>query len=204
MRKKVKSILKKWTKFEVGDEVAMAKAREGGNMNEDNIEDFRSLNTRMNDYLMVEVVAVPESFQIENHLKMREAAGIFENEKIDLKQLGLISEGVKASPIFSILNNPQLEPQTCMYFLKIMEELNLIIKSVDNPIKRNREEYDVFLKNWSDQKYNYVRGQDVMKMNFIVINLVPLYQQHVMDEAVEAVNAVLKHTADVRHMKESI
>ena len=26
----------------------------------------------------------------------------------------------------------------------------------------------------------------------------------VMDEAVEAVNAVLKHTADVRHMKESI
>ena len=97
MRKKVKAILKKWTKFEVGDEVAMAKAREGGNMNEDNIEDFRSLNTRMNDYLMVEVVAVPESFQIENHLKMREAAGIFENEKMTLSNIIKTGEYPKPS-----------------------------------------------------------------------------------------------------------
>jgi len=204
MKNKVKAILKKWSKFQVGDTTEMDEARKGGNMNDDNFEDHRALNLSVNEYLLVEVVAVPETFQIENHLKMREAAGIFENEKISLKQLAIIAEGVKASPIFSLLNNPLIEPQTCMYFLNIMAELNLVIRSVDNPIKRNREEYAVFLKNWRDQRFNYVRGQDVKRMNFIVINLVPMYQQHVMDEAIDAVNSISKFSEDVKKMKEDL
>ena len=202
MKKKAVAMLKKWASFEVADKDQMK--RGAGNMNEDAFDDFSDLNTRMKDYLMIEVVAVPHDFEITNHLKMREAAGIFEHEKVNLKQLAIISEGVKASPIFSVLNNPVIEPETCMYFLHIMSELGLVIKSIDNPIKRNRQDYDAFLKGWDSQKYNYVRGQDIMKLNFIVINLVPIYQQHVMDEAVEAVNQVLKHTADVKKMKERI
>ena len=202
MKKKAVEILKKWSHFQVGEKSEMK--RGAGNMNEDHYEDGRDLNTRVEDYLMVEVVAVPPNFEITNHLKMREAAGIFENDKVNLKQLAIISEGVKASPIFCALNNPIIEPETCMYFLHIMSELGLIIKSIDNPIKRNREEYSVFLKKWNSERYNYVRGQDILRLNFIVINLVPIYQQHVMDEAVEAVNQVLKHTADIKKMKESI
>lgn len=175
-----------------------------GNMNDDDPEDHRELNTRVNEYFMVEVVAVPPNFEITNHLKMREAAGIFDHEKVNLRQLVTISMAVRATPIFSALNNPLLDPHSCMYFLHIMAQLGLIINSVDNPIKRNREEYEVFLKRWKEGRLIYIRGQDVLRMNFIVINLVPLYQQNVMDEAVKAVESVLKHTDVVKKIKENL
>ena len=175
-----------------------------GNMNMDDPVDYRQANLLVNDYFIIEVVSVPPEFDISNHLKMREAAGIFEHENVDLKQLTIISEVVRCSAIFSALNNPVINPHTCMYFLHIMEELKLIIKSIDNPIKRNREEYMTFLKKWKQDSHTYVRGQDVLRLNFVIINLVPLYQQQVMDEAVEAVNSILKHTADVKQMKETL
>lgn len=175
-----------------------------GNMNDDDPEDHRHLNLTVKEYFMIEVVAVPSDFEITNHLKMREAAGIFDHEKVNLRQLVTISMAVRATPIFSALNNPLLNPYACMYFLDIMQELDLIINSVDNPIKRNREEYKVFLKRWEEGEHVYVRGQDVLRMNFIIINLVPLYQQNVMDEAVEAVNSILEHTKNVKRIKESL
>lgn len=203
MKKKIAEIIKKWTKFQVGDVADMAEAQRAGNMNEDRPQDGLTL-APIKEYLMVEAVAIPPDFQIENHLKMREAAGIFENEHINLKQLALISEGVKSSAIFASLNNPLIEPHTCMYFLHIMEELKLVVTSVDNPVKRNRQEYNKFLEQWSQQQVNFVRGQDVYRMNFIVINLYKLYQQKVMDEVVEAVNQIIQHGEDVKKMKENL
>ena len=203
MRKKLIDVIKKWTKFEVGDVADMAEARRVGNMNEDRPQDGISL-APVKEYLMVEAVAIPPEFHIENHLKMREAAGIFENEHINLKQLALIAEGVKSSAIFASLNNPLIEPHTCMYFLHIMSELGLIINSVDNPVKRNKQEYQSFLNGWSDQQRNYIRGQDVFRLNFVVINLYQLYQQDVMDEVVEAVNDVLQYSDEVKKMKEGL
>jgi len=175
-----------------------------GNMNDDDPEDHRDMNTSVKEYLMVEVVAAPPNFEITNHLKMREAAGIFDHEDVNLRQLVIISEAVKATPIFSILNNPLINPHTCMYYLHIMGQLGLIIKSVDNPVKRDREEYETFLKRWKKGRHVYVRGQDVLRMNFIIINLVPMYQQHVMDEAVKAVESVLEHTDAVKKIKENL
>lgn len=203
MKKKIVEIIKKWTKFEVGDVADMGEASRRGNMNEDRPQDGLTLSA-IKEYLMIEAVAVPPNFQIENHLKMREAAGIFENEHVNLKQLALISEGVKASPIFASLNNPLIEPHTCMYFLHIMQELGLVVTKVDNPVKRNRQEYESFLNSWGKQQVNYVRGQDVYRMNFIVINLYQLYQQDIMDEVVEAINQVVEHTEDVKKMKENL
>lgn len=203
MKKKIAEIIKKWRKFEVGDVAEMSESQRRGNMNEDRPQDGLTL-APIKEYLMVEAVAIPPDFEIENHLKMREAAGIFENEHVNLKQLTLIAEGVKASPIFASLNNPIIEPHTCMYFLHIMEELGLVVTTVDNPVKRNRQEYQSFLAGWSDQQRNYVRGQDVFRMNFIVINLYQLYQKNVMEEVVEAVNHIIQHGEDVKKMKESI
>ncbi len=203
MKKKLTEIFKKWVKFEVGDVADMAEARRAGNMNEDRPQEGLQL-AAIKEYLMVEAVAVPPDFQIENHLKMREAAGIFENEHVNLKQLALISEGVKSSPIFATLNNPVIEPHTCMYFLHIMEELGLVITSVDNPVKRNRQEYNAFLNGWSDQQRNFVRGQEVYRINFVVINLYQIYQQNIMTEVKDSIEQVLKHTEDVRKMKEGL
>lgn len=175
-----------------------------GNMNEDDPIDHRGLNTSFKHYIMAEVVAVPPEFEITNHLKMREAAGIFDHEKVNLRELVTVSMGVAASPIFAVLNNPTINPYTCMYFLHIMNELGLVIKSVSNPVKNGREEYKGFLERWDEEHYTYVRGQEVMRMNMLIINLVPLYTQDVMDEAVDAVKAVLEHTEDVKQMKESL
>lgn len=178
--------------------------KRAGNMNEDDPEDHRELNTMINEYFMIEVVAVPPNFEITNHLKMREAAGIFDHEKVNLRQLVVISEAVKATPIFASLNNALIDPHACMYFLHIMEELGLIINSIDNPVKRNREEYKVFLKRWEESSLVYIRGQDVLRMNFVVINLIPLYEQNVVDDVVDAVNSVIEHTKDVQRIKESL
>jgi hypothetical protein len=175
-----------------------------GNANLDDPEGHRDANLTVDQYFMAEVVAVPPDFEITNHLKMREAAGIFDHKDVNLRQLVTVSMAVRATPIFSVLNNPLINPFTCMYFLNIMGELKLIINSVNNPIRRNQEEYTTFLKRWNKDRHTYVRGQDVLRMNFIIINLVPLYAQKVVDEAVNAVKSVVEHTQDVRQMKEKL
>ena len=173
-------------------------------MNLDDANDHRELNTQVDDYIVAEFVAVPENFDLDAHLSMREQVGIFAVNQIDTKQVHIISQGVVNSAVFSTMNNALLSPQSCMFYLLLLGELGLILKKVDNPLRRLNYSYEDFIKHWENERYNFVRGQQVLRINFLIVNIVPLLQQDVIDEAVKAANDIIKYQEEINQFNGSV
>lgn len=174
------------------------------NMNLDDANDHREWNSKIDNYVVAEFVAVPENFDLDAHLSMREQVGIFSVNQIDTKQVHIISQAVVNTPVFSTMNNALLSPQSCMFYLLLLDELGLILKEIDNPFRRLNSDYGDFMKHWDEQRYNYVRGQDVLRISFLIVNIVPLLQQNVIDEAVKAVNDMIKYQEEINQFNGSI
>ena len=83
---------------------------------------------------VIEFVAVPEFFDIEHYLSIRESTGFVET--VDLKQMKLIAESIRCSTIFSTGDNYSISGTTIFMLLQIYDELNLVINlSVEKPWK---------------------------------------------------------------------
>jgi len=169
------------------------------NMNIDNPDDHRELNTRLKNYVMAEFVAVPPDFDYRSHLTMREQIGIFNIKDVNLSQVDIISSAVANSAVFSTLNNALLEPKSCFFFLQLLSELNLILKKIDNPVRRNQDQYEAIAKRWNDGRYTYVRGQEVERISFLIVNIVPLMGQNIIDEALGALNELKKYQDEINN-----
>ena len=157
------------------------------NMNLDDPHDHRELNTHVKNYVMAEFVAVPPDFDCISHLSMREHIGMFAIKDVDTTQVKIISDAVASSPVFSTMNNATLSPRSCFFFLQLLGELNLILKKIDNPLRRSQEAYKQFAKRWEDNHRTYVRGQDVDRISLLIVNIVPLLNQDIIDEAWESI-----------------
>jgi hypothetical protein len=177
-----------------------------GNMNEDDPRDHRELNLRVDNYLVTEVVAVPPDFDIKNYLSMREQVGMFKADKVDQKQLEIISMGVTCSSIFSSMNNALINPYSVGYFLYILDEIGLIIKSHHNSIRKSYsgKSYLEFCTHWQDENYNYVRGQEVKRLSFVIVNIVQLLQKDIIKEAKKALAEVVKYQTESKEKMEEI
>jgi len=171
------------------------------NMNIDDPQDHRELNTHIKNYVMAEFVAVPPDFDFKSHLTMREQVGMFKIKDVNLTQVKIISDAVASSPVFSTLNNATLNPTSCFFFLQLMGELNLVLKKIDNPLRRGQEQYKEFAKRWERDQGAYVRGQDVERISFLIINIVPLLDQTIIDEAWESLNELKKYQDEINNMK---
>jgi len=167
------------------------------NMNLDDPNDYRELNTRIKNYIMAEFVAVPPDFDLKSHLSMREQVGIFDIKDVDLKQVELISSSVTCSPVFCSLNNAILHPRSCFFFLQLLDELNLILKKIDNPVRRGRQEYKSFAEKWEQDRHNYVHGQEVFRISLIIINVVQFMNQEIIDEAWKAMESLQQYQKEV-------
>ena len=150
-----------------------------------NEEELDRENEYVDNYSTVEVVAIPPDFDIMQYLTMREGAGIFEQKAVDLKQLKIISDAVRCSPIFCIQNNIRISPVACMFFIKIVNELGLILKSVNNPLRINIEQCMNDFDKLIDREIVYVRGQYVKRVNYTIINIFPLMNDETINEAME-------------------
>lgn len=166
-------------------------------MNIDDAVDHRQLNMSIKNYVMAEFVAVPQDFDVHSHLTMREQVGIFNVKDINLNQVEIISSAVANSPVFSTMNNAVLNPKSCFFFLQLMSELNLILKKIDNPLRRSQDEYKRWIKEWDDDHHNYVRGQDVLRISFLIVNIVPLMSQTIIDEAWTALEEMQKYQNEI-------
>jgi hypothetical protein len=169
------------------------------NMNLDDPHDHRELNTHIKNYVMAEFVAVPPDFDFKSHLTMREQVGMFKIKDVNLKQVKIISDAVAHSPVFSTLNNALLDPKSCFFFLQLMAELNLVLKKIDNPLRRSQEQYKEFAKRWQSDHNTYVRGQDVERISFLIINVVPLLDQTIIDEAWESLTELKKYQDEINN-----
>lgn len=180
------------------------------NMNLDDQHDRAELSIYLEDYLMVEFVAVPPEFDIGNYLTLREHTGIFDNKVMTLDQVIKIAEAIRYSPIVSLMNNALLDVRVGCYLLSILDELGLILKSVHNPLRKDGFGYKEFLKRYIDNnkekhvRPTYMRGQEAKRVNIVVVNIFQMMNQNVMDEAIQIAKNMQVHQKEVEKRLKSL
>lgn len=176
-----------------------------GRIERDDIEiEHSRAGMRIDNYHCVEFVAVPPDFDIFNYLSMREQAGIFEAKNINLKQLQAICEGVKYSPVFSILNNTRLQPVTCMFFIKVVKELGLVLKTIHNPLRQRIDNYIQYFDEESSYDYVHVSGQEVKRLNITIVNIFNMLSDDVISEAMGIAKKLQEYQLEVDEKLNSI
>jgi len=150
-------------------------------------DSVREKNTHVKNYVMAEFVAVPPDFDCISHLSMREHIGMFAIKDIDKDQVKIISDAVAGSAVFTTMNNALLNPTSCFFFLQLMTELNLILKKIDNPLRRSQDEYKRFAQRYEESRMSYIAGQEVERISFLIVNIVPLLNQSIIDEAWDSI-----------------
>ena len=172
------------------------------NMNLDDPNDHRELNTVVENYVMAEFVAIPPDFDIKSHLSMREQVGIFEVKNMDVEKAIVFSNAIRGSAVFNTMNNALINPNICFFVLQLFQELGLILKTIDNPMRRsmNKEEYKEWSKRWETGRYNYVRGQEVLRISFLIVNVVHMLNDTVYEEAVKAMEKTQKLQKEINSM----
>ena len=176
------------------------------------IKDEMTLDHRnrfIENYMTIEFVAIPPDFDIVSYLSMREQAGIFESKKINVEHLKIIAEGVKSSPVFMMLNNIRIDPITCLYFLKIINELGLVLKSLYNPMRENIDQYiKQFILRETVEPYTthktFIKGQQVQTINFAIVNIFPMMNEDVINESMQIAAELQKYQTDLEEKIESI
>jgi len=152
-------------------------------------------NETVKNYVTLEFVAIPPDFDIMNYLSLREQAGVFKQKNVNLKHLEVIAEGVKASPVFAMLNNIRINPTTCLYFLKVIHELDLVLKTLYNPM---RSQIDHYLKAMDERGGNvYIRGQMAETVNFVIINMFPMMNDDVINESMSIAQKLQEYQVEV-------
>lgn len=151
---------------------------------EQNEEQLDRQNEIVENYMTLEFVAIPPDFDIMNHLSLREQGGIFESTHVNLKHLNIIADGVKSSPVFAMLNNIRIHPATCLYFLKVIHELELVLKTLYNPMRDHIDRFIAHFDNYASSPY--IKGQRVgTTINFVIVNMFPMMNDDVINESME-------------------
>jgi len=131
-----------------------------------------------NSFTVLEFVAIPVNFDISSFLSLREQVGISKYDGIDLEQVKFFAETVKHSPVLGLFNTNQIGP--LLYLLSIFEELNLIVTSIHNPIRKRYQQYENFIENnlrlSPKERYN---------VNIILINIFPLMGDKIIEESLK-------------------
>jgi len=138
---------------------------------------------RIPNYTLLDFVAVPPTFKIETFFGMREHAGIVENPSVDIKQVIKIAFAVSCSPVFASMNNHRISVSSCLYFLSLLQELNLVVKTIPNPLRLRGDTYKRYI-NDENPDHVHVRRQGADRINFIIVNVCQLMTQDIIDDAV--------------------
>ena len=164
-------------------------------MNLDDPDEERELNLNVDNYIVAEYVAIPNNFELTSYLSMREQVGLFDIKGLQLPTLKLLCYSIQNSPVFSSMNNPNLNPRYCFFLLQLFSELDLVVKTIDNPFRRGMNDKLMlhYAKTWEQERYNTVRGQDVKRISFIFFNLFYLFNEEIYSEIYEKVEQVNKY-----------
>jgi hypothetical protein len=155
-------------------------------------------NFTIDNYTLAEFVCVPPNFDVEFYMSMHERIGIFETDKIKKHDVKIIVDAIKSNVLFTTMNNPNIHPNSCFFILSLFQDLDLIIKSIDNPLRRSMDKhvYQNFSKRWETDRYN-VRGDNVSRISFLVFNIYYIFSDNVYDE-------VITRAKKVEEMQKSI
>lgn len=77
--------------------------------------------------LLFFICMIPEDFELENYMTIKETADIFNKENVNLEQLKIISQSVRVNSITML--NTRVSGESLKYFMKILDELKVVIDS---------------------------------------------------------------------------
>lgn len=145
---------------------------------------------------VIEFVAVPEFFNLEHYLSIRESTGFVET--VDLKQMTLIAESIRTSTIFSTGDNYSISATTIFMLLQIYDELQLVINlSSEKPWKPRGVDYKT-VAGWHIRRDRDIQsGTRNRPMSFVLINLLQLQQEGILDKAMESVAEMQDYLNDL-------
>jgi len=98
-----------------------------------NVVDNDSDNEYRLEYHTI-VVAIPNDFDIEKYLSLKEHAGMFGNRLIKKRDLVFLSNAVRDSIIFRLFSN-KIPYETVAYFIKILKDLGVIMDLVASSVQ---------------------------------------------------------------------
>lgn len=183
-------------------ELVNTKMLPGEKMNIEQADNHREVNMTVKNYVMAEFVAVPPTFNLKNHLTMREHVGMFEVNDMNLGQAEVFTDSIKSSAVFSTMNNAIINPTICFFVLQLFQDLGLVLNSIDNPMRRGQsdEVYKSWSTKWENERSNYVRGQDVMRISFMIVNVVHMLNEEVYAEALKVIETVEKLQSEIENV----
>lgn len=161
-------------------------------MSEDKSEEWPEVDRYVENYFMVEFVAVPPDFEIGHYLTLREHTGIFDCDRVTLTNIKKIVEAIRYSPVVSLLNNALLNERVGLYLLSVLDDLGLILKTIPNPLRKDGVNHKDLLKRYNENsgKVDYIRPtnirhQEAKRINIIIVNIFQMMSQNVIDEAMQ-------------------
>jgi len=145
---------------------------------------------------VIEFVAIPEFFDIEHYLSIRESTGFVDT--VNLKQMKLIAESIRYSTIFSTGDNYQISATSVFMLLQMYDELKLVINlSTEKPWKPRGTDYKT-VAGWYVKRDREVNsGRHDRPMSFVIINLLQLQQEGILDKALKSVVSMEAYLNDL-------
>jgi hypothetical protein len=176
-------------------------------------------NDLINIPVVVEIVAVPSTFDIELYLSMRESAGMFQGDETVLSHVKFIADTIKASPYFVLTKCPDKTIQSALFCLHIFNEAGLTIDSnyseaydskkrgrswewatKMNFLKIKSKDVSKARKRWNDNSSkDYGISQEAFVM--VIINLYALIESGILEPVIEK---VVEAEDRVKHLNETI
>jgi len=146
---------------------------------------------------VIEFVAIPDFFDIEQYLSIRELTGFVDT--VDLKQMKLIAESIRYSSIFTTGDNYSISATTIFMLLHIYNEINLVINlSTEKPWKPRGVEYKTVAEWHVSRDRDINGGTRNQPMSFVIINLLQLQKEGILKKALESVLELKKYVDDLQ------
>jgi len=145
---------------------------------------------------VIEFVAVPNFFDIEHYLSIRESTGFVDT--VDLKQMKLVAESIRYSSIFTTGDNYSISATTIFMLLQIYDELKLVINlATEKPWKPRGTDFKTVAGWYVKRDREINSGHRERPMSFVIINLLQLQQDGILDKAMESVAEMQDYLNDL-------
>jgi hypothetical protein len=150
--------------------------------------------------VIVEFVSVPETFDIDCFLSMRESMNKFKNNHMQVTQIKFIAEAVKASPFFVLTKVPHITISSCLFCLELFREIGLTIDifSDIHESKFRGITFERFMKH-DDEDY------DVRQvLAIIIVNLFPVLKEGITEKVLEQIVETEEYIEHVEKTKQIV
>ena len=151
--------------------------------------------------IIVEFLAIPDTFDIEYYLSMRESTGLFSNEEINLEHVKFMGDTIKSSPFFVLSKAPELTIASCLFCLEIFREVGLTLESVSDQHDHSKfrgQDFKRFVN------YHYKNDSAQVPFCIITVNAYRLVEDGLLEPVIRRITEVEDYAASIADTMEMV